>query len=197
MPKNVRLCFVCVSQATISQIEHFGQTPTQLLVDPHKERYKSDDVISSLFSTNRLRDIRLYFFQVVTHAADGSSQHNREKKQSSRSGRSEERFNPLMYISLVNDKMVTLSLDRVMRVHKWHSTPEYVPPFSFLMESDKVHPKHVGVHYGVDMKIQPFLFKVTLVMHSCSAPFLFCFLSFKRTFPILELVLGLNFHPPP
>lgn len=116
-------------EATIAQIEHFGQTPTQLLDEKHPKRYSADDIIPSVFV--RLNDLQLYVKQQVTGkvALD----------------------NPLLFIHHCTDSILTLGLDRILGIHKWkNSTPEYIPPFSFELERrSSSNPRQIGVHFAV------------------------------------------------
>lgn len=115
--------------ATIAQIEHFGQTPSQLLDAPHPRRFAAEDAVPSVFL--RLFDLQLYVQHKVTTRASID--------------------NPLLFIHPCADKILTLGLDRVLGVHRWrNSTPEYVPPFSFDIEKPAVSStRKIGVHFAV------------------------------------------------
>ncbi len=70
--------------------------------------------------------------------------------------------NPLLFIDHCTDSILTIGLDRVMSVHSWRgSTPEYDPPFSFLVEKKRSKPRRVGVHFAVGLTILPFFFAVS------------------------------------
>ena len=56
----------CLREATIAQIEHFGQTPSQLFATAHAPRYGVDDVIPSIF--RRLNGVKCYVKEKVSHS---------------------------------------------------------------------------------------------------------------------------------
>lgn len=126
-------------KATVDQINNFGQTPSQLLTAPHPSRLAKDDTICSVFE--KIDGLQLWAVQKVTAKASID--------------------NPLLFIQHCTDRILTIGLDRILKMHKWkNSTPEYVPPFSFEMEkkNNKSKPRRVGVHFAVGLKILPFFF---------------------------------------
>jgi hypothetical protein len=116
-------------EATIAQIEHFGQTPTQLMVTPHPKRCSHEDVMPTIFG--RLSDLQLYTVEQVT-----PSNHQTET--------------PLLFIHPCVDRILTIGLDRILSLHMWkNSRPEYVPPFSFELEKKTTQQRRIGVHFAV------------------------------------------------
>lgn len=127
-------------EATLAQIEHFGQTPSQLLTTPHISRLTHEDLTTSIFA--RFNELHLYRSEKVTSSAE----------------------NPLLFIQHCHEHIVTVGLDRIVGIHKWrNSTPEYVPPFLFEVEALRGNRKkrRIGVHFAVGLHILPCFFAVS------------------------------------
>ena len=126
--------------ATIAQIEHFGQTPSQLLKTPHPRRCDPESMILSIFQ--RLDDLELYMRPYVTQKV--------------------QQENPLLFIFPCNERVLTVGLDRVLGIHRWKAnTPEYVPPFQFEVEK-KNSTRLIGVHFAIQLLILPSFFAVSV-----------------------------------
>lgn len=129
-------------EATLAQIEHFGQTPSQLLTTPHPARLQHEDLNTSIFT--RFNELHLYRSEKVTLDAPPND-------------------NPLLFIQHCHERIVMVGLDRMVGLHKWrNSTPEYVPPFSFEVESGRANKRRrIGVHFAVGLHILPFFFALS------------------------------------
>jgi len=101
-------------QSMLSQIEHFGQTPSQLFTNAHVKRCAKDEAISSILT-------KLEFLQLYKHVRVTS-----EKTKE----------NPVLYVRLCHEKVITIGRDRVLANHKWrNSTPGACPPLEMLQLS--------------------------------------------------------------
>jgi Beige/BEACH domain/Neurobeachin beta propeller domain/Neurobeachin/BDCP, DUF4704 alpha solenoid region/Neurobeachin alpha solenoid region/PH domain associated with Beige/BEACH len=166
-------------EATVAQIEHFGQTPSQLFKTPHPARFPEDDVIPCIF--HRLGDLKLYVREQITKVTP--TRHSSASAAAAAAAAAAGDANsatmsgtvltndvmlgqhvPLLFIHTSPDRIITAGLDRVVHVHRWrNSTPEYVPPFSF--EPDRKaysgKPRKFGAHFAPNLRIQPNFFAVT------------------------------------
>lgn len=158
--------------ATLAQIEHFGQTPTQLLTKNHAPRESPDDQVETIFA--RLKDLHFYKSFQVTAKQKGKAD------------------NPLLFVHHCHLRIITLGLDRVLGIHKWNKTVvEYVPPFSFDVEVPKksAKPRRIGVHFAVGLNIYPFFFAVS----ACERYVLSCG-HWNNSFQVSNLDTGVVVH---
>jgi WD40 repeat protein len=137
-----------------SQIEHFGQTPSQLFTTPHPQRCtrqeQSEHEIPSLFQ--QMRDWqKLQATAMTTTGGIGSTSSSSSAEldasrlmlqlytveQITASAATE---NPLLFLALLpgTDRLLSIGLDRVMSLHKFKNTiQEYIPPFVLEVEKRK------------------------------------------------------------
>ena len=135
-----------VRDATIAQIEHFGQTPSQLFSAPHPTRIRqqeqAENEIPTLFQ--QLRQLQAMQAAGSSSSSSASSHHSEAQRlmlqlytveQVTATAATE---NPLLFLALLpgTDRLLTVALDRVMALHKFKNTiQEYIPPF--LLEIDR------------------------------------------------------------
>ncbi len=132
-----------IRDATISQIQHFGQTPSQLFTTPHAPRYKQEEHRHLGSILHQLNDVQMYEpLQINFGSAEPAV--------------------PLVFIDNCADRIITLGLNRCLAIHKWKgSTSEYVPPFAIDIEKRSGKPRRLGVHFDPNLKIMPYFFAVS------------------------------------
>ena len=113
-----------IKEAILAQIEHFGQTPSQLLNNKHPKRYTLDELnIIPCSLLNNTNEIQKYTIHKLTNEQDISNTNQSNK------------INPLIYISKSNNFILTISLNRIYTLNQWQSsTPESLIPFLFISE---------------------------------------------------------------
>jgi len=131
--------------STIAQIEHFGQTPSQLFTQPHVTRMakheQSDNEIPTLFQ--QLRELQALQLAAARGTAPPQSPLELQRlmlqlytvEQVTASAATE---NPLLFLALLpaSNRLLSIGLDRVLALHKFQNTiQEYIPPF--LLEVDR------------------------------------------------------------
>jgi hypothetical protein len=107
--------------AMLAQIEHFGQTPMQLFTAPHPRRQAREAILPPLLGLQLCVELK------VTSPADID--------------------NPLLFIEPFGDRVLTVGLDRILGIHRWKRTIEYV--HTFELEKKTSNPRRVGVHFAV------------------------------------------------
>jgi hypothetical protein len=141
---NLKIDDEAMRKATLSQIENFGQTPAQLLTEPHPPRDSPMKTITSVFDL--VRAVELYTQQQIT--AD-----NEQTQQ----------MNPLIFVAQRVGNVLSVGLDRVLGLHRWRNkTAQQIPPFEFDVERLKpaTQPRKLGVRFAIGIRAQPELFAV-------------------------------------
>ena len=111
----------------ISQISEFGQTPCQLFTKPHPSR-------------TPLRDVEMIWSIASSSSASGADTLQDgplvEKPSCITSFKGYEvSINPVIFIGLISDKMITVDSGRILGKHYWQSlSPDIVPPFKFKQD---------------------------------------------------------------
>lgn len=163
-----------IKEATIAQIDNFGQTPSQIFFNPHPVRHRiilffmlyylarqdTSELLLNVF--DKVDEIKFYLVSQVTIPRRVP---NSTEKSSINAVYFIQHYQPYQLSTLTagaSDWIVTIGLDRVLSMHKWKSSsPEYLPPFVFELDKsvsnalenpdfdrEKVL-KRVGVHFAV------------------------------------------------
>ena len=143
-----------VRKATEAQIDHFGQTPSQLLRKPHPPR----DVESSV------RQLTQHIFSEVN-------------KVNLRPRYVEVSRSPVVYVGLppsqnpsyfstgnasATDRVITIDRLRVAACHRWAPNPnEAVPPIVLEVDTQLSQRRKIGVPFAADVAVFPHMFCVT------------------------------------
>lgn len=111
----------------ISQISEFGQTPCQLFTKPHPAR-------------TPLREVEMIWSIASSSSAFGADTLQDgpplEKPSCVTSFKGYEvSINPVIFIGLIGDKMITVDSGRILGKHYWQPlSPDIVPPFKFKQD---------------------------------------------------------------
>ena len=149
-----------VREATIAQIEHFGQTPSQLFTSPHLPRISAQEhaeyVVPSIFA--QLREYQKLQLQSLHHPHRHIHPHHRGLVSPGGVTSTDSAFdlsrglmlqlynveqvaalaateNPLLFLALLpgSDRLLSVSLDRVMGLHKFKNrVHESLPPLLMI-----------------------------------------------------------------
>jgi WD40 repeat protein len=127
---------------------HFGQTPSQLLRVPHPQRdeLKTINVNQSIF--RRYQHLASYQCQMLTDDHAGSAQ----------------TMNPLLFLhGLSGGKIMSIGLDRHVKLHQLKIVKSSYPPFTF--ESEKLrkyeNPRVLGTLFGRESDVGSNCFAVS------------------------------------
>eukprot|EP01132_Coremiostelium_polycephalum_P009076 gene9076-11116_t len=136
-------------RATESQINNFGQTPTQLFSKkPHPLRDTINENQISILKTPNNQVLRAYILQISTKS-------------------------PLVFIFipepnltmsyLMSDKVIVIDKSRTPTCHKWFpNTPnEKMSPFTFEQDPSSTTKRRIGLPFANDVTISPNCFAIT------------------------------------
>ena len=140
-----------VRKATESQIDHFGQTPSQLLKKPHPPRdIQAVSSVDHLFSEKLRRSLRARFLELgksgvvfigvpETHVPSNLSVH----------------------LGLT-ERIITVDRQRVAACHRWVAAPpDAHPPFVFEIDPLLHQRRRIGIPFAPELPVLSSLFSVT------------------------------------
>uniref|UniRef100_A0A8C3IW40 LPS responsive beige-like anchor protein n=1 Tax=Chrysemys picta bellii TaxID=8478 RepID=A0A8C3IW40_CHRPI len=129
-PLNMQTC-LCLFQAVEAQIRSFGQTPSQLLIEPHPPRSSAMQVSPLMFTDQAQQDV----IMVLKFPSNSPVTHVAANTQS----------------GLATPAVITVTANRLFAVNKWHNLPAHQgavqdQPYQLPVEIDPLIASNTSMH---------------------------------------------------